>query len=93
MARIAGAHGQFGLQTDDDTLAVGVLRTHQRTGLDAVEHQVGFRVDQGVVDPVGHLGGPADVAVTGQEDPGRTVGRGVEELVLLAPRDTAALGG
>ena len=51
-------------------------------------------VDQRLVDPVGHLlGAPQPVAVARQEDPGRAVGRGVEELVLLAPWDAAAVLG
>ena len=46
------------------------------------------------VDPVTHLLGALEVvAVAGQEDPGRTVGRGVEELVLLAPRNAATVLG
>ena len=75
-------------------LAVGVLRTHQRAGLDAVEHQMGLRVDQRLVDPVRHLlGAPQPVVIAGQEDPGGPVGGCVEELVLLAPRDAAAVLG
>jgi hypothetical protein len=60
----------------------------------AVEHQVGLRVDQCAVDPVGHLlGPPQPVAIAGQEDSDGAVGRGVEELVLLAPWDAAAVLG
>ncbi len=89
-----GACRQLRFQPEHHTLAVGVLSAHQRAGLDAVEHQVGLRVDQRSVDPVTHLlGAPQPVVVAGQEDPRRPVGRGVEELVLLAPRDPATVLG
>ena len=91
MPVVSGAHGQLGLQTHHDALAVGVLRTDQGPGLDPVEHQMGFRVDQRVVDPVGHLLGPTQpVVIPGKEDSGRAVGRSIEELILFAPGDSAA---
>jgi hypothetical protein len=53
-----------------------------------------LRVDQRFVDPVGHLLGAAQPVVVAREKyRGRTVGRRVEELVLLAPRDAAAVLG
>ena len=91
---VLGAHREFGLEAEHHALAVGVLGTNQGPGLDPVEHQVGLRIDEGLVDPVGHLLGPAQpVAVPGQEDGRRPVRRRVEELVLLAPRDSAAVLG
>ena len=94
MLGVLGARGELRLQPEHDALAVGVLGAHHRAGLDAVEHQVGLRVDQGLVDPVRHLlGTPQPVVIAGQENAGRPVGRGVEELVLLAPRDAAAVLG
>jgi hypothetical protein len=53
---------------------------------------MGLRVDQRLVDPVRHLLGPAQpVAVTGQKDSRRAIGRGIEELVFLAPRNSTAV--
>lgn len=94
MPRFPGAHREFGFQPHDHALAVGVLRAHQRPGFDAVENQQGFRIQQRLLDPVGHLLRAAQpIAVARQEDSGRAVGRRVEELILLAPRDAAAVLG
>ena len=55
---------------------------------------MGLRVDQRLVDPVGHLLGPTQAAVVaGEEDAGRTIRWGVEELILLSPGDSAAVLG
>lgn len=94
MPIVSGPRRQLRLQTEHHPLAIGVLSADQRPALDAVEDQVRLRVDQRAVDPVTHLlGASKPVVIAGQKYPRRTIGRSIEELVLLAPRDAATVLG
>ena len=86
--------GQFGLESEHHALAVCVDRPLQcAAAMDAVEDQVAPGVPQGGVDPVRHLLGTQQLSGTRQQDAGRAVRRGVEEVGVLAPRNAAAVLG